>query len=171
VAELQSEVDAIRDERRLLEDSDGVPPIHSKLVKMLRGALKNAHAATSESFDREMAALEENPNWKKIKEADRGRLLQEAQLTAPKELSVGNDDALLSELSERSLAVWAATSDALPERFRQAALAAARLLEPKTQSVKLKSGTLKTSEDVKAWLGETETDLIGRLKKGPIVIG
>ena len=171
VAELQSEVDAIRDERRLLEDSDGVPPIHSKLVKMLRGALKNAHAATSESFDREMAALEENPNWKKIKEADRGRLLQEAQLTAPKELSVGNDDALLAELSERSLAVWAATSDALPERFRQAALAAARLLEPKTQSVKLKSGTLKTPEDIKAWLAETETDLIGRLKKGPIVIG
>ena len=61
-------------------------------------------------------------------------------------------------------------ADALPERFRQAALAAAKLLEPKTQSVKLTSGTLKTPDDVKAWVGETETELLGMLDKGPIVI-
>ena len=65
----------------------------------------------------------------------------------------------------------AATADALPERFRQVALAAARLLEPKTQRVSLSSGTLKTPEDVKAWLGEAETELLGKLKKGPVVIG
>lgn len=170
-AEFQDEADAIRNERRLLEDSDPVPPIHDKVVKLLRAALKKAHAATKEAYDRDIEALGENPNWQKIKKADQARLLKEAGIVETGELEIGDDAGLIAALSERSLPVWAATADALPERFRQAALAAAKLLEPKTQSVKLKSGTLKTPEDVKAWLAETETDLLAKLKKGPIVIG
>jgi len=61
-------------------------------------------------------------------------------------------------------------ADALPERFRQAALAAAKRLELKTHSVKLTSDTPKTPDDVKAWVEETETELLGRLHTGPIVI-
>jgi hypothetical protein len=169
--ELQQEADAVREERRLLEDSDPVPAIHAKVVKVLRAALKEAHAATKEAFDREMDALGENPNWQKIKEADQARFLKEAGIVEVGDLEVGDDARLIAALSQRSLPVWAAMADALPERFRQAALAAAKLLEPKTQSVKLKSGTLKTPEDVKEWLAETETDLLGKLKKGPVVIG
>jgi hypothetical protein len=169
--ELQTEADAVCDERRLLEDSDPVPPIHGKLVKLLRAALKKAHAATKETYEGEMAALEANPNWKKIKKSDQQQLLKETGIAPVTELSVGDDASLIAALSDRSLPVWAATADALPERFRQAALAAARLLEPKTQSVKLTSGTLKTSEDVKDWLKETEQGLLEKIKKGPVVIG
>lgn len=169
-AEFQGEADAIRDERRLLEESDPLPPIHDKVVKLLRAALKKAHGVTKEAYDREMAGLEASQNWQKIKKADQARLLREAGIVEIGELEVGDDAGLIAALSERSLPVWAATADALPERFRQAALAAAKLLEPKTQSVKLKSGTLKTPEEVKAWLAETEADLLAKLKKGPIVI-
>ena len=170
-AGLQAQADAIRDERRLLEDSDPVPPIHDQVVKLLRAALKKAHAATKEAYDREMAALEASQNWQKIQKADQARLLKEACITGIGELEIGDDAGLVAALSERSLPVWAATADALPERFRQAALAAAKLLEPKTQRVRLTSGTLKTPEDVKAWLAEAEADLLGKLKKGPVVIG
>jgi hypothetical protein len=168
--ELQAEADAVRDERRLLEDSDPVPPIHGKLVKLLRAALKKAHATTKETYDRETQALEPNSNWQKTKKTDRDRLLKEAGIAAVGELSVGDDASLIAALSERSLPVWATTADALPERFRQAALAAARLLEPKTQSVKLTSGTLKTTEDVRDWLKGTEKELLEKVKKGPIII-
>jgi len=169
--ELQTEADAVRDERRLLDDSDPVPPIHDKLVKLLRAALKKVHAATKESYEREMAALSENPNWKKIKKIDHERLLKEAAIVPMRELSVGDDAAIIRALSERSLPVWAATADALPERFRQVALSAARLLEPKTQSVSLSSGTLKTPADVAEWLAETEAELLEKIKKGPVVVG
>jgi hypothetical protein len=169
--ELKSEADAIRDERRLLEDSDPVPPVHDKVVKLLRGALKKAHASTKEVYDREMASLEESPNWKKTKKSDQERLLQEAGVAEVGDLSIGDDGSLMTALSERSLAVWSATADALPERFRQAALAAAKLLEPKTQSVRLKSGTLKTPEDVKSWAAATEAELLKKLEKGPVVVG
>ena len=170
-AELKSEADAIRDERRLLEDSDPVPPVHDKVVKLLRGALKKAHAATREVYDREITSLDESPNWRKTKKSDQERLLKEAGIAEVGDLSIGDDGALMTALSERSLAVWSATADALPERFRQAALAAAKLLEPKTQSVRLKSGTLKTPEDVKAWAAATEAELLKKLEKGPVVVG
>ena len=169
-AELQKEADAVRDERQLLEDSDPVPPIHDQLVKLLRAALKKAHAATKETYDREMQVLEENANWQKMKKADQDRLIKEAGIAPVGEISIGDDALLIAALNQRSLPGWSATADALPERFRQAALAAAKLLEPKTQSVKLRSGTLKTPEDVRAWVAETETELLGKLKQGPVVI-
>ena len=169
--ELQKEADAIRDERRLLEETDPMPLVHTKLVSLLRAALKKAHGAVQHVFQREMTALEGNPNWINVKPEDQKRLLEEFSLFAPKELSVGDDVALLAELSRRSLQVWAEMADALPERFRQVALAGARLLEPKTQSVKLTSRTLKTPDEVKTWLGEVESNLLAKLKNGPIVIG
>jgi hypothetical protein len=169
--ELQAEADAVRDERRLLEDSDPVPAIHDKLVKLLRAAVKKAHTATKEVFVREMKALEANANWQKLSEEQQNQILQSARLVAPADLSIGDDAGLMTELSARSLSVWAATADALPERFRQAALAAAQLLEPKAQSVRFKSGTLKTADEVKAWLAGTEAELLEKIKKGPVVVG
>ncbi len=170
-AELQAEADAVRHERRLLEESDPVPAIHDKTVKLLRGAVKKAHAATKAAYEREIGSLAENANWAKTSVADRERLLSEADVAALGELDLGTDATLIAALSERSLPVWAAMADALPERFRQVALAAAKLLEPKTQSVRLKSGTLKTAADVQEWLVATEKDLVARLAKGPVVVG
>jgi hypothetical protein len=169
--DLQKEADAVRDERRLLEDSDPMPPVHDKLAKLLRAAVKKAHSAAKECFQREMKALELSANWQKLKSGQREHLLEDARLTPPADLSIGDDPGLMGELSARSLAAWATAADALPERFRQVALAAARLLEPKTQRVSLTSGTLKTPEDVTAWLGETEAQLLDKIKKGPVVVG
>ena len=168
--ELVVEAEAVHDERRLLDDSDPVPAIHDKLVKLLRGAVKKAHTAAKEVYQREMKALEANANWQKLTSEQHEQLLQDARLTLPAEIAIGDDAGLLAELSARSLAVWATAADALPERFRQAALAAARLLEPKAQRVTLSSGMLKTKDDVATWLAETEAELLEKIKKGPVVI-
>jgi len=170
-ASLQAEADAVCNERRLLDSSDPVPPIQQKVVALLRAALKKTRAATKEIFGREMKALEASANWQKVAAPEQTRLLNTAGLKPPAELSIGDDAGLTAELSARSLAVWASRADALPERFRQVTLAAAKLLEPQTQSVKLRSGTLKTPEDVKAWLVETETELLDKIQEGPVVIG
>jgi len=46
----RAEADAVRDERRLLDDSDPVPPIHTQVVTLLRAAVKKAHTATRTFF-------------------------------------------------------------------------------------------------------------------------
>jgi hypothetical protein len=58
----------------------------------------------------------------------------------------------------------------LPQQFVNAALAAAKLLEPTTQHVHLTSSTLKTAEEVKAWIKVTEQELLTKVKAGPVVI-
>jgi len=142
-------------------------PYHCRRNKALSAMAKTFQCTL---LTPEKQVLDESPNWQKTKKADQDRLLREAGIAPVGELSIGDDALLITALGQRSLPVWAAMADALPERFRQAALAAAKLLEPKTQSVKLTSGTLKTPEDVKAWVGDTETELLAKLRQGPIVI-
>ena len=49
-------------------------------------------------------------------------------------------------------------------------MAAAKLLEPETQTVKLTSGTLKTEDDVRNWIVDVEENLLDKIQDGPIVI-
>ena len=85
-------------------------------------------------------------------------------------LSVGSEADLIRTLEQTALPAWKTRTDALPQQFVRAAMAAAKLLEPKTQRVHLSSSTLKTEQEVKAWLADTEKDLLAKLKNGPIVI-
>ncbi len=83
---------------------------------------------------------------------------------------IGTEAELLRTLEQTPLPVWKAKTDALRQQFTRAAQAA-KLLEPKTQYVHLTSGTLKTEQEVKAWLATTEEELMARLKDGPLTIG
>ena len=58
----------------------------------------------------------------------------------------------------------------MPSRFANAAMKAAKLLEPNTVRVHLTSATLKTEDDVKEWIAQQEQELLQKIKKNPIVI-
>ena len=169
-ANLQKEADAIATERRLLADSDPVPDIHHGVVKALRAAVKAAHGQFETVYGREMDGLTASENWKALNKGQQGKILCDCGIAGVPALGIGDDTALQRSLSETGLAAWRTKTEALPQQFRNAALTAAKLLEPKTQSVRLTSQTLKTPDEVKGWLEETEKDLILKLKKGPIVI-
>jgi hypothetical protein len=83
---------------------------------------------------------------------------------------VGDEAALVRTLDSAPLPSWTTRAHALPKQFANAALAAARLLAPKTQEHHLISATLHTPEDVQAWLAATEQELLAAIKKGPVVI-
>jgi hypothetical protein len=75
VAESQTQLDAIRDERRLLDTPDPVPSIHKSIVGLLRKALNKAHGEFAETYDRQKSALEASENWKKLKGQQRSEIL------------------------------------------------------------------------------------------------
>jgi len=168
--ELLKQVEAVESERRLLEKTDPVPGIHKSAVTALRSAIKKAHDAFVNAYNREMEALSSSAGWKELKKNQQIGILDNEGISGIPSLSMGDDAALLSSLEETPLASWKIKIDALPRQFANAALAAARLLEPGTQNVQLKSDTLNTVDDVKTWLAETEKTLMEKLKKGPIVI-
>jgi hypothetical protein len=167
---LEQQANAVRDERRLLDKTDPIPAIHKEAVTALRSAVKKAYDEFKAVYDREMAALTSNDNWAKITFDQQQDILNAEGITSILPLSIGDDSSLLRTLEETPLTNWKTKIDALPKQFSNAALSAARLLEPETQTVRLTSGTLKTEEEVTSWIERTEQELLERLEDGPIVI-
>jgi len=169
--ELRAQADAVKSERRLLDASDPVPDIRKAAANALRAAVAAAHAEYEKIYNEQMAALTASDNWQKLKADQQNQILADEGIDALPALSVGSEAELIRTLEQTPLPAWKTRTDALPQQFARAALAAARLLEPKIQRVHLTSGTLKTEENVKAWITATQQELLNRLKEGPIVIG
>jgi hypothetical protein len=167
---LNQQANAVKDERRLLDKTDPVPAIHKEAVTALRSAVKKAYDDLKNVYNQEMAALNSNDNWANISPDKQQDILDTEGIAGIPSLSIGDDSSLLNTLEETPLSNWKTKIDALPTQFGNASLAAAKLLEPKTQTVRLSSGTLKTEDDVKSWVKDIENDLLNKIKDGPIVI-
>ena len=167
---LNQQAEAVRNERRLFDKTDPIPAIHKEAVTALRKAVKSAHDDFKSVYDREMAVLNSNDNWEKISSNQQQEILDKEGNASIPPLSIGDDSSLLRTLEETPLSNWKTKIDALLTQFSNAALAAAKLLEPETRNIKLTSGTLKTENDVKTWVKEVENNLLSKINDGPIII-
>ena len=168
--EVQSQVDAINKERRLLDASDPLPDLVKIMVDGLRAALIEAETVYNQTYDREMKALAATDSWQKLEETRRNDILKATGLTRITKGSLGNDDEVLASLNKLSLEAWATKIAALPQQFAEARREADRLFEPKIQHVKVTSETLRTVDDIDTWLAKTKGELLSKLDNGPIVI-
>jgi len=168
--DLLKQANAVETERRLLDASDPVPDIRKAAVNALRAAVTSAYGEYEQTYNEQMAALTASDNWKKLKADQQKQILAAEGIDALPALAVGSEADLIRTLEQTPLPGWKTKADALIQQFARAAMAAAKLLEPKTQRVHLTSGTLKTEQEVKAWLAGTEKDLLAKLKNGPVVI-
>jgi len=168
--ELRKQADAVKSERRLLDASDPIPDIRKAAVDALRAAVTAAHAEYKKTYSEQMAALTTSDNWKKLKADQHKQILADEGIDGLPVLSVGSEAHLIRTMEQTALPAWKTRTDALPQQFARAAMAAAKLVEPKTQRVHLSSGTLKTEQEVKTWLADTEKDLLAKLKNGPVIV-
>lgn len=168
--ELRKQAEAVKSERRLLDASDPVPDIRKAAVDSLRTAVTAAHGEYERTYNEQMAALTASDYWQKLTADHRKQILAREGIGELPAVSVGSETDLIRSLEQTPLSAWKTKTDALPQQFARAAVAAAKLLEPKTQRVHLTSGTLRTEQEVKAWLAGTEEDLLAKLNHGPVVI-
>jgi len=171
LAEAETAAQGVVDGRLLLDNFDHVPPLLKQAAQALRTAVTAAHGAFAKRHAELLAELETSEAWQRISSAQRITIMSEEGISSVPDLEVGSDEQLLSTLQHTPVSAWNDKTAALTARFQNAARKAARLLEPKTQYVTLKSGTLRTEADVKAWLGAQETTLVAKLKEGPVVVG
>jgi hypothetical protein len=171
IAEVTSAADGINSERLLLEGSDHVGPLLKKSAGVLRTAVTAAHERFEQIHSSEMQSLTASEAWGKIDKEQQASILARHGIDRVPAIKVSDDEALLRTLDSTPLSSWNDKTDALPSRFTAAATEAAKLLEPKLQRVHLTSDTLKSPEEVKAWLAEQEAILLEKLNEGPIVVG
>jgi hypothetical protein len=171
LAEAETAAKGVLDDRLLLDNSDHVPPLLKQAAQTLRTAVAGAHGAFARRHAELLKELEASEARQKISGQQRITIMSEEGIASVPDLEVGSDEQLLSALQQTPVSSWNDKTAALTARFQNAARKAAKLFEPKTQYVTLKSGTLRTEADVKAWLGAQETTLVAKLKEGPVVVG
>ncbi len=169
-ATVKPEIEAIAQNRCLLADPDPVPGLVDQLTQALRDALNEVHCRCRKAYQGGMAALDASPVWQKIGPDQRTRIIAQHQLEDLAGIAVGSTEEVLNTLNTTKLREWSNLCDALPTRFANALAAAAKLLEPKAQYVKLPGGTIKDEPELKAWLGTAEQCIRERLKDGPVIL-
>ena len=169
-SETQPQIEAIAANRSLLADSDPVPDLTKMLVDALRTALVEAETDCSTAYDEGLEQLESAESWREIDQAERDRILEDLRIEKVSKGATGTEQEVLESLGRLSLDDWRTRTAALPQLFADARIRADKLVEPETYHVKLRSTTLRTPEDVKDWLGETERELLKQVEQGPVVV-
>jgi hypothetical protein len=169
---IQSQLNHIKDQRLLLADPDPVAPILSALGQSFREELNRLKQEYALALQQGKAGLVSNGNWQSLEPEQQEALLKANQLDDNSKLSFDLSDtsAILKTLSINSLSSIKDRIAAMPGRFNKALEEAAKLLEPQSRVIKLPSHTLRTADDVDAWLQETGALLKEALADGPIIL-
>ena len=169
-AEVQPEVTAIEQGRKLLASPDPVPAMVEKLTNALRGALNQARDQFTADYDTRLTTLTESPTWKQIPQPNRHQILGSQGIRETPKIDVGTTEEVIETLQQTNLSVLSAIRDALPTRFQQAASAAAILLKPKAQSISLPGGTIENETELQVWLDDVKVRVMAKLKDGPVIL-
>ena len=142
------------------------------LTQVLRKELNAVKKDWDGKWSEGESHLEDDPNWDQLEPEQKHSLRLQLKLLesdAPF-IDVKNTETILKTLEPASLSSLKDRVAAMPGRYASIMLEAARLTEPKAQLVFLPKKTLKTDEDVDAWLDEVNKSLKKQIKNGPVVI-
>ena len=171
VEPILEEIEALRSSRALLEDSDHVTPLLSRLTTALRAEVIELSQAIQTAHADAMQALETDDTWQALDAVAREQILNTVGLQEPAAPEIKTDETLRDALRRQSLAARRDALAAIPGRVGQALEEAARRLEPTAQRVPLRTATLNDEEQVRQWLAEHEQKLIEAVAKGPVIVG
>lgn len=169
---LVAQVTHIEQQRQLLEEPDPITPLAANLTQLLREELNRLHSDYQARHQKGMMRLAADTNWQQLEPEQRNSLLATQKLTlsdAPK-VQVANTEEVLATLDRLSLSSFTDRVAAIDSRFDAVLVAAAELMEPKAQFVKLPSRTIKTDEDIEAWLLDAKQAIAQALKQGPVIL-
>ena len=171
VHEVRPQLDALIEQRQLLDRANAVATLTGQLTSALREALAQAEQGYNETYGAELQRLEASESWARLEDRQRQQIRAERRFDKPASAgSVGTDEDLLASLERISLEDWRTRTAALPQLFADARVAADRLLEPQVQHVRLSSTKLRTPADVDEWIATTKRDLLERLGEGPVLV-
>jgi hypothetical protein len=170
-ATVKPQAEAIRTGRTLLDNPNPVAPLVGELAAALRKAVNDVQKRLQTVRDREVKALEASPEWLKLPLEDQERILASNNLQPVPAIDISTDEALLKSLNITSLQEWENRIVALPARAAKAREEAVRLLEPKAVTVRPRAATLKSKDDVEAYVTQLREELLGHVTSGePVVI-
>lgn len=168
---LAPQLEAIQQNRALLDDPDPVVPLVQDMEEALRTALKSAVASIQKARETGIADLSADESFRGLPEERSRAIVAECGLGAADMPKVDTDESLLGALDQNPLAHWADRTAGLQSRFERARQIAAAELEPEVVAIKPPKATLKSKPEVDAYVEGFRTDIMKHIDAGhPVVI-
>lgn len=169
---LSAQIQYIADQRLLLDEPDLIAPLLNNTTQLLRDELNRLKGAFDLSWQSGENRLKADANWAKLEPEQRHELRAEQNLTkgAIPEVAVDSADSVLKTLDQLSFPAFRDRIAAMPGRYGQLLLEAAKLLEPRIRKAEMPAATLRTEADVDAWVAEVVPLLKEQLKEGPVIV-
>ena len=164
------EMEAVKSQRLLLESSDPASGIEKALAGILRSTVQKKSVAHESAFENAVETLDANEAWRKVSADDRNAIRKAVGLKLPTKPEVSKDEELVDYLDQKPLFAVQAEIDAIPGRVAQAIQRAARLLEPRLQTVTLERSTLRDALEVEAWIERQKKALMDAVANGPVMV-
>lgn len=161
---------AIRDGRQLLDEPDPVKPLFDELADGLRAELKQRMHQLASEQQAAIQQLEDWDEWSKLDTTGREAILRDTKLSNQPAPEVSTDAALLQALDATPLSAWQDRIGLVPSRRDQARQYAAKQLEPEAVTVTPPPATLKTSDDLNAYLDDLRDQVVPHLEAHKTVI-
>ena len=170
-AEIEPEIQAIKSNRSLLDDTDHVTPLVNKVANALRSALTEQAAAFQAVYDKGLETLNADTSWRQLDDAGRQVILNQVSLTPPTAPVTKTDEDVLRELEQSSLDARVSAVAAVTERVARALEEAARRLIPEAKRIQLRTATLVDAAAVEVWIDEQKSRILEAVTKGPVIVG
>jgi hypothetical protein len=169
--QVQPQVEAIRQNRTLLDNPNPLTPLLADLSEALREELQRLRKELLDVCSKELDALEASEDWQRLRTQQREQLYETIDIRRVPELQISSSKELLGTLDTYSLEWWQNQAMLFPSKVKQVREEVVKLLEPEVVQVHPPSRTLKTAEDVEQYLADLRTEMMSQIENGhPIVI-
>lgn len=167
---IPTEVEAIQDDRLLLENTNLVEPLLQKTVDFLKEKLNEWKTKYITRYDERMIELQKNDFFSKLSPEQKYTILNANQLRQKPEVVDYDAKGLKNSLMKTSLDAWQTKISALDSQFDSALAGAVKLLEPKAQIYTLPRKSLSTHEEIEAYVTDLKNNLTEMLKDAKSII-
>ena len=167
---LQGNLDAVRDQRSILDDPNPAATVLKAAASTLRSTLKVAHESHEKRLAEEIAKLAVHAAWTALPEEKRSSLLAANHVVSRPEPALETEAAIHDALASCSLATWQSHTDAIASRCQSVLATAIKETEPKAKRVSLPGATIKTEAELDAWIERVRESVLETLKDGPAIV-
>lgn len=167
---MKKEIDAIRDNRLILQEPDPVYTKLADLTEILKNELIKLKQEYIDLYDKLMTSLQSNEYFSKLTPEQKNPILRKHQLLGKPEIKPLDAKALLLNLQKSPLDSWQTKIAALPGQFQAAIDDAVKLLEPRAKTYELPKRTISTQADIDAYIAEIKKELENLLKESASII-
>ena len=168
--QLKEQINAIRENRLLLQEPDPIQPKLTELTDKLKVALNKLKENYINIYDVKMDDLQTNEYFTKLEPEQKHTILYKHQILAKPEIKPLDSKALLNQLQKASLYTWETKIAALPGQFQSALDDAILLSAPKATSYSLPRLTINNQADIEAYIAGLKTELENLLKDSSSII-